>query len=479
MKRSPHIVLIEDDEQIAASLQGVLRNEGYQTAHAADGTRGLTLATETKCDLVLTDLRLPGLTGFELVKQLQQLKPKLPVILMTAHGTTANAIEATKLGAYDYLVKPFEIPDLLALVAKAIASSRMASEPVAIGSHSEGLEAIIGQSRIMQELYKEIGRVAGKPVSVLVRGETGTGKELIARAIHQYSERAERPFIAVNCAAIPETLLESELFGHEKGAFTGADARRIGRFEQAMDGTIFLDEIGDMTLITQAKLLRVLQEKEIQRVGGRDTIPIGCRVIAATHRELEKAIGEKEFREDLFYRLNVISIAVPPLRKRTGDIADLTQYFLTRYGAEFGIENPNIRPSAIALLEQQPWPGNVRELENVVRKALLLARGFTIEAEHVQAALAPAGLPGVGGDSLAGFVRDLLAAAERGEVEDAHSVTIQAAERELVSQAIKLAGGNQAKAARLIGVSRLTLREKLIQFGVHPSQTEHADASGG
>jgi DNA-binding NtrC family response regulator len=341
------------------------------------------------------------------------------------------------------------------------------------------MDAIIGQSRIMQELYKEIGRVAAKPVPVLIRGETGTGKELIARAIHQYSERAHRAFIAVNCAAIPETLLESELFGHEKGAFTGADARRIGRFEQAMDGTIFLDEIGDMTLITQAKLLRVLQEREIQRVGGRDTIAIGCRVIAATHRELEKAIGEKEFREDLFYRLNVISITVPPLRKRTSDIADLTQYFLSHYGAEFGIERPTIHASALALLEQQPWPGNVRELENVVRKALLLARGFTIQAEHLRDALAPVGMPAVGGDSLAGFVRDLLAAAERGEVEDAHSVTIQAAERELVSQAIRLAGGNQAKAARLIGVSRLTLREKLIQFGVHPSQTEHGEGSGG
>lgn len=325
---------------------------------------------------------------------------------------------------------------------------------------------------MMQELYKEIGRVAAKPVAVLIRGETGTGKELIARAIYQHSDRATQPFIAVNCAAIPETLLESELFGHEKGAFTGAEARRIGRFEQAIGGTIFLDEIGDMSPTTQAKLLRVLQEKEIQRVGGKETIPVDCRVIAATHRDLETAMSRKEFREDLFYRLNVIGLTIPPLRQRATDIGELTRYFLQRYGAEFSMEHPSIQPEAIRFLEQQPWPGNVRELENVVRKALLLSRGFTIGLEHLHAALVTTVAPAIGDDSLGGYIRELLAAAERGEVESAHATLIQAAEKELVSQAIKLAQGNQAKAARLLGLSRLTVREKLMQFGMHRSQTE-------
>jgi len=471
MKRRSKILLVEDDAQIAAALKGVLEEEGYETVHAADGDQGLALATNTACDLVLTDLKLPGMNGLELVRRLHQSRPKLPVILMTAHGTTATAIEATKMGAYDYLVKPFEMPDLLELVAKGVASSRMMLESVEIGSISAGREAIVGNSRVMQEIYKEIGRIAAKPVSILIRGETGTGKELIARAIYQYSERADKPFIAVNCAAIPETLLESELFGHEKGAFTGADARRIGRFEQANGGTIFLDEIGDMTLTTQAKLLRVLQEKCIQRVGGREPIPIDSRVLAATHRDLEKAIAEKEFREDLFYRLNVVSITIPPLRKRTGDIADLARYFLTRHGADFGIESPSIHPDAIALLEEQPWAGNVRELENVVRKALLVARGYAVSADNVREALLAARAPTTGNETLAGFIADLLAAANRGELEDVHSVLINAAERELISQAIKLVHGNQAKAARLLGVSRLTMREKLIQFGIHPNQS--------
>ncbi len=471
MKRRSQILLVEDDAQIAAALETVLAEEGYDVTHAADGDRGLALATESPCDLVLTDLKLPGLNGMDLVKSLHQSRPKLPVILMTAHGSTATAIEATRLGAYDYLVKPFEMPDLLGLVAKGVESSRMMFESVAIGAETGSRDAIVGNSRVMQEIYKEIGRVADKPVSVLVRGETGSGKELIARAIYQHSERAEMPFIAVNCAAIPETLLESELFGHEKGAFTGADARKIGRFEQANGGTIFLDEIGDMSLTTQAKLLRVLQEKCIQRVGGRETIPIDSRVIAATHRDLEKAITEKEFREDLFYRLNVVSITIPPLRKRTGDIADLVRFFLTRHAADFGIESPSIHPDAIRLLEEQAWPGNVRELENAVRKALLLARGFAVSEENVRGALAASRMAAGESESLSGFVADLLAAAQRGEVENAHTVLIQAAEREMVSQAIKLAQGNQAKAARLLGVSRLTMREKLIQFGIHPSQT--------
>ncbi len=323
----------------------------------------------------------------------------------------------------------------------------------------------------MQTIYKEIGRVAAKPVNVLIRGETGTGKELIARALYQHSDRASAPFVVINCAAIPETLLESELFGHERGAFTGAENRRIGRFEQAHGGTIFLDEIGDMTPGTQVRLLRVLQDSSFQRLGGKETITVDVRVIAATNRDLEMAMQQKHFREDLFYRLNVVVIALPPLRERKEDIPELTKYFLYKYGKEFGCPNPAIDPDALALLQGHNWPGNVRELENAMRKALLLARGFTITVEHVRSVFAARTSPLRSGDaSLHDYVAELLAGAQRGEAIDVHARLLDAVEREVFSQAIQLAQGNQAKAARWLGVSRLTMREKLLQFGFHPAQ---------
>jgi len=470
VKPRPKILLVEDDPQVVTALTRVLCDEGYDVIHALDGTKGLSLARSEPCDLVITDFKLPGLSGMELVQNLHDARPRLPVILMTAHGTTDTAIEATKLGAYDYLLKPFEIPDLLALVEKAVASYQVMLEPIDISELSPGHSAIIGKSRAMQKIYKEIGRVASTPTTVLIRGETGTGKELVARAIYQHSDRANKPFITVNCAAIPETLLESELFGHEKGAFTGAEMRRIGRFEQAHQGTIFLDEIGDMSINTQAKLLRVLQEKSIQRVGGKEIIPTDVRIIAATHRDLDTAINAKEFREDLYYRLNVVGITVPPLRQRNDDIPDLTRYFLMRYAIESNVEIPAIHPDAICFLTEQLWPGNVRELENAIRKAFALARGYAIGLEEVRQAVTLSRKPaGNDGSAISGFISDLIGAASRGEIQNAHATVIAAAERELFSQAIKLAHGNQAKAARWLGVSRATMREKLIQFQVHPS----------
>ena len=462
------ILLVEDDASIAGELERVLEGEDWHVLRAASAEAGLALAAAQRCDLVLTDFRLPGLSGIELVQRLHAAQPRLPIIVMTAHGTTETAIEATKLGAYDYLLKPFDIPDLLALIAKALASSRMMIQPVEMGSASAARDAIIGQSRAMQEIYKEIGRVAAQPVTVLIRGETGTGKELVARAIYQHSERAEKPFIAVNCAAIPETLLESELFGHERGAFTGADARRIGRFEQAHGGTLFLDEIGDLSPSTQAKLLRVLQERCLQRVGGKETIPVDVRVIAATHRDLETAMQERQFRDDLFYRLTVVTITLPPLRDRREDIPELVRYFLGRHGKELGVADPSVQPEALQLLSEQAWPGNVRELENVVRKALLLARGYAIGPEEIHLALTSPSRRGPGHSPLAGHIAELLAAAARDEVENVRAVLLEAADRELFSQAIKLAHGNQAQAARWVGVSRLTMREKLHHFGLRP-----------
>src|SRR4051812_46468429 len=289
------IRLVEDNAAISMTLRRVLTDEGYSVSVEKRGDLGLQTAQQGDFDAVITDMRLPGLGGLELVRQLHQARARLPIILMTAHGTTETAIEATKFGAFDYLLKPFEIPELLDLVRRAVASRRLMTEPVSIGATAQARHAMVGNSRVMQSIYKEIGRIASKPVNVLIRGETGTGKELIARAVYQHSERSQAAFVAINCAAIPETLLESELFGHERGAFTGADQRRIGRFEQADAGTIFLDEIGDMTPGTQVKLMRVLQERCIQRLGGRETIPVDVRVIAATHRDLESAIRNNIF----------------------------------------------------------------------------------------------------------------------------------------------------------------------------------------
>jgi nitrogen regulation protein NR(I) len=465
-----NILLIEDDRSTASALQNVLQAEGYAVVVASRGDEGLNLARQGNCDLVITDLRLPGLSGMELIAQLHAAKPKLPIIMMTAHGTTETAIEAMKLGACEYLVKPFEADELLDLAAATVASSRRMSESVEIGEAGTAHRAIIGKSRVMQNIYKEIGRVAATPVTVLIRGATGTGKELIARAIYQHGNRSDKPFIAVNCAAIPEMLLESELFGHERGSFTGAHSRRIGRFEQAHRGTIFLDEIGDLAPNTQAKLLRVLQEKSFQRVGGDEVISVDVRVLAATHRDLEAAIQEKEFREDLLYRLSVVTITLPRLNERVEDIPDLVRFFISRYAKDLGLETPSIQPDAIAWLQMQMWPGNVRELENVIRRAMLLARPFAISIEHLQQLLTrDRKPPAAASQSHTAYISDLLERAQRGEAENAYARMIAELEPELFSQAIQLAQGNQAKAARWLGITRLKMREKLIEFGLHPN----------
>jgi nitrogen regulation protein NR(I) len=467
MKHPTEILLIEDDPSVAASLKKELEAEGYCVSSAARGDEGLAKARENSCDVVLTDLKMPGLSGLELIEQLHAAKPKLPIIMMTAFGTTETAIEATKLGAYDYLLKPFDMGELVDLVAKALASSRLTLEPLEMGRARSDQSAIIGESRAMQAIYKEIGRVAATAVTVLIRGETGTGKELVARAIYQHSKRVEQPFIVVNCAAIPETLLESELFGHERGAYTGAHARRMGRFEQANKGTIFLDEIGDLSLSTQVKLLRVLQEKYIQRVGGNEKIPVDVRVLAATHRDLEAAMNERQFREDLFYRLSGVTIALPPLSWRTGDIPELVKYFMQRSGPELGIESPSIQSEAIAFLKGQIWPGNVRELENVVRQSLLLARGYPICLDHVQQAYARTKKTYAAPDqTIAAYFTELLTSAQRGEATGLHARMMDEMERELYTRAIQLADGNQAKAARWLGVTRTTVREKLTHFNL-------------
>ena len=478
MNTAARILLIDDDPGIVDTLSRVLADEGYEVVVEKRGDEGFARAANDPFNVVLTDLKLPGLNGLDLVRQLHAARPRLPIVLITAFGTTQTAIEATKFGAYDYLLKPFEIPQLLDLIHRAVNSNRHMSEPVTLGEPGAARDAIVGRSQAMQTIYKEIGRIAAKPVNVLIRGETGTGKDLIARAIYQNSDRANAPFVAINCAAIPETLLESELFGHERGAFTGATGQRIGRFEQASHGTIFLDEIGDMTPGTQVKLLRVLQEKCLQRLGGRETIPVDTRVLAATHHDLESAIRDKTFREDLYYRLNVVVITLPALRQRREDIPALVRYFLSKYGPELGHPSPSIHADAMEFLQGHAWPGNVRELENAVRKALLLAQGYTVNVDHVRAALhKEASQSGSAGQSMSEYIGELLAAAQRGETAEIHARLLEAAERELFRQAIELARGNQAKAARWLGVSRITMKAKLVQFGFHPG-TENEPAQG-
>jgi nitrogen regulation protein NR(I) len=461
------ILLVEDDSSLAEALRRVLLLAGYGVTVATTGEVGLQYAGEDRFVAILTDFKLPGLNGLDLVKEIHAANRRVPILLMTAHGTSELAIEATRWGACDYLLKPFEMPALLALIENAV--TRCVAE-VELSERCEEKAPplqLIGHSDPMLAIYQEIGRVAATSASVLIRGESGTGKELVARAIWRHSARAAKSFVAVNCTAIPETLIESEMFGHERGSFTGADMRRIGRFEQAHGGTIFLDEIGDMTLQTQAKLLRVLQDRTIQRVGGRDPISVDVRIIAATHRNLGVAMNENRFREDLFYRLNVICITLPPLRERAEDIPELVQHFLHWQSVEMGIDERSIEGEAIEFLQHQLWPGNVRELENIVRRSLLVARGRPITLGDVRSAMAGNVVKWAKNDqSINALVKERLANAANGESTEVYAELVGTLERELFKEAIKLSGGNQVRAARWLGISRITLRQRLRSLGL-------------
>jgi nitrogen regulation protein NR(I) len=469
MSSPGRVCLIEDDASARSALEHMLAAEGYEVIGHPDGETGLAAALTEDFDCVLTDLRMPGVSGLELTDTLRDELPNLPVVLMTAHGTTETAIEATRRGAFDYILKPFEMEELLAILTRAVEAGRRGRQKVSLEGEMVREAALVGQSRAMQAVYKEIGRVAEKPVTVLLLGETGTGKELVARALWQHSDRRTKAFVAMNCAAIPGNLLESELFGHERGAFTGADVRRIGRFEQANGGTLFLDEIGDLSLETQAKLLRVLQERVIARVGGRETIPVDVRVVAATHRDLPALVASGKFREDLWYRLSVVVISLPALREHPEDIPALVEYFVTRHGAELGGVAP-IQPAAVKYLSAQPWPGNVRQLENVVKRALLLAHGYTITESLVRAALQQARSPGnsaeAGARTLATLCDDALAAARRDPGCGAVPALLTVMERELLARAHATTAGNITQMAQLLGWSRLTVREKLKLHGL-------------
>ena len=374
----PTLLIVDDERNVLYALERGLRADGLRIVTAQSGTAGIDLVRGEKPDAVLLDVRLPDRSGLDVLQELRQIDPKLPVIVMTTHGTAETAIEAMQRGAFDYLLKPWDLEELTDLVDKALATGRMSHVPARIESASDGddrVDRVIGRSPAMQSVFKEIGRIAGQNVTVLILGESGTGKELAARAIYDYSRRSEQPFLAINCAAIPEPLLESELFGHEKGAFTGAERLRIGKFEQAHRGTLFLDEIGDAALATQAKILRVLQDGKFERVGGNETIQVDVRILAATSRDLDQAMQQKEFRPDLYFRLNTFTLMLPPLRERADDIPLLAEYFLQRFRRELGVDVRDISPDSLDLLKRYHWPGNVRELESALKYALVHSMG--------------------------------------------------------------------------------------------------------
>lgn len=481
--RSARLLIADSDPVAVDRLSAAFAREDCYLVTCRTGGEAMELCQTETFDAVICDTAISGSAGagsIPLLSELRRARPKLPVIATAENPGSGTAIEAIKAGAYDFLPKPVEAEELRRVVDEAIAAARRMSNAVAIGdaetSNAEPGDALIGGGRAMLEVYKSLGRLTATPVTVLIRGETGTGKELIARALYQHGHRAHQPFVTVNCAAIPENLLESELFGHEKGAFTGAISSRVGKFEQAHNATLFLDEIGDLDLSLQAKLLRVLQEKRIQRIGGRADIPVDVRIIAATHRDLERMVATGEFREDLFYRLNVASIALPPLRERSEDIPRLVEFFLQRYGRELNVARTAITTRALRYLEEQPWPGNVRQLQNVVRKALINARGYAIDASDLQkilreteSALSPE-TDGRGNAlrSLEELARATLQRARQGEIAGAHAEMQETMERALFSEALSQSGRNQAQAARWLGISRLTLRQKLQRYGIRP-----------
>ncbi|MDB4995350.1 MAG: Response regulator of zinc sigma-54-dependent two-component system [Myxococcaceae bacterium] len=448
------ILIVEDDAAVGKVLAMLLAQAGFETEHVASAEAGLALLETRPFDVVLSDIRMPGMDGMQLLAELGKRFPELPVILLTAHGSVPMAVEAMKAGAVDFLLKPFEKEEILFVVAKALArSQRSRDEAPAIGLAGSEL---VGGTRAMSDVLQTIRKVAPGTATVLIRGETGTGKELVARALHDNSPRKDGPFVRVHCAALPETLLESELFGHEKGAFTGATSRKPGRVELAHKGTLFLDEIGDIPPAVQVKLLRVIQERELERVGGTQTIKVDVRFLAATHRDLEAMVAAKTFREDLFYRLNVVPLRVPSLRERAGDIDALARHFCEKFGAANGKPAITLEPGALAILRGNAWPGNVRQLQNLMERLVVLAEGDAIRASDVERELTPS-------QPVAPVREDTAPAPAQGASLDAHR---RGAEREALVTALAQAGNNRTLAARLLNVSRRTLYNKLKEHGL-------------
>lgn len=499
----PRLLVVDDEPSVLQLFRSAFEKHGVRVLTADTGRTGLKIASEEQPDAAVFDLMLPDWSGLDLLREVQQVDARLPVIFITAGGTSATAIDAMKLGAFDYLTKPLDIRQVRELVDRALEVRRLMSEPVMLGETDQPAgeigDVMVGRGTAMQDVYKAIGRVAPKNVTVLIRGESGSGKELVARAIYQHSDRSDGPFLAVNCAAIPEALLESELFGHEKGSFTGADRRRIGKFEQCNDGTLFLDEIGDMPLALQSKMLRVLQEQSFQRVGGNETIETNVRIITATHRDLKAASEAGRFRSDLYYRLNVFEIEIPPLRDRLDDLPLLVQHFVARARVELDKGVKSVSPETLDELRAYPWPGNIRELQSVIKQAVLksvgpvllpdflpeFARaGHAASAESVLAeppqpvhadtaespptvATTDSSVPPAALSEWDTFVAEQVATGSRTIYDDAVRLT----EKHVISRVLRHTQGNQVQAAELLGITRTTLRNKVKQLGITIGRT--------
>ncbi len=466
------ILIVDDDKSIRYSLKR-MTEENFSVFTAQNGEEALNQFREHSPDLVIMDIKMPGQNGIDVLKQMKSIDPKSLVIIMTAYGTTETAIEAMKYGAFDYILKPFPIPQMKGLIEKALSLRKLMKQEVTYLPTAPGEgdgERIVGSSSKMQEIYKMIGQVAPSDVTVLLRGESGTGKELLARAIYHHSLRAKQPFLPVNCAAIPDTLLESELFGHEKGAFTGAIARRIGRLEQCQGGTIFLDEVGDMSLAIQAKLLRVLQERSFERLGGMETIKVDIRFIVATNKDLEEAISMGKFREDLYYRLNVVSIEVPPLRERKEDIPELVSYFLKKFNRELKKETAGITSAAMAKIASYGWPGNVRQLENILKRAMVLCQGAWILEDQLllEKGWDPSFVKGSEGGMkpIEDLLDILFEELSKAPIASQDMDMISIIERGLVLRTLQRTKGNQVQAAQLLGINRSTLRGKMERYRI-------------
>lgn len=463
------ILIADDDESIIWVIHRLLKDKKIEAVEAKDGKTALEMLKGQTLSAAIMDIRMPDKDGLEVLREIREFGCQIPIIIMTAQGTMKNAIEAMKHGAFDYITKPFDIGELEIIVDRALEHKNLSKEVINLTDRLKERWAkeinFIGKSKVMQEVFKTVGRIAPKDVTVLIQGESGTGKELIAKLLHINSTRNKAPFIAVNTAAIPRELMESELFGFEKGAFTGAVETRQGKFELANNGSIFLDEIGDMSLELQSKLLRVVQEQEFYRVGGKQQIKVDVRIIAATNQDLEKAVKEKRFREDLFYRLNVVTLNLPPLRNRKEDIPLLAEYFLKRFHNEMKIISKMLSPNAIESLKEYTWPGNVRELENTIRRAILLSTNTVLSSDDLalpQKRQNKESLEDIIYNKLEGFISSMN---EKGQ-QSLYSTILPFMERPLIRLVLKKTKGNQVRTAKLLGINRNTLRKKIRELGI-------------
>jgi DNA-binding NtrC family response regulator len=460
MQTKGRILIVDDEVNARTALCELLRDEGYAVESAADGFKALGKAAEFAPDLILTDLKMPGMDGIQLLGRIHEQDPDLPVVVMTAFGEVETAVGAMRAGARDYLAKPVNVGELSVVLSRELEQRRLRQEAVMLRARlaeKYSFDNIVGSSAPMQEVFKTVSQIAGSRASVLITGESGTGKELIAAAVHERSPRAKGPFVKLHCAALAESLLESELFGHERGSFTGAQTRREGRFHQAHGGTLFLDEIGEISPAVQVKLLRFLQEREFERVGGNETISVDVRVIAATNRDLKKMVADGKFREDLFYRLNVINVEMPALRERPSDVPLLAVHFLRKYAGENGKELSGFQPDALAQLSEYAWPGNVRELENVVERAVVMTRGPQITKADLPQHLVPSSASR-GGPQIPGASMDEI-------------------ERYAITKTLEATGGSTSRAAEILQMSVRKIQYKLHEYESAPKSARPSVAS--